>query len=322
MESTILKGTGATISRLSLGTMTFGAQADEATSLRMVDIALDGGINFFDTADAYGKGRSEEILGKALGNRRDRVVLASKVCNPMGPDARDGGLHRWHVIRGVEASLRRLQTDCLDICYLHRPDRSTPMEETLAAMDTLVQQGKVIYVGMSNYAAWQVCRAQWLCQVHHWTAPVVVQLPYNLITRGMDEECAEFTQTMKVGVAAYNPLAAGLLTGKHARQTEPAKGTRFAMNKDYYGRFWHESNFNALEELSRIAADAGRSLTELALQFLLSRAVVDSVIIGASRPEHLEQNLAASAGRLGEATLDACDAVWQRLRGDHFRYNR
>ncbi len=322
MERIILKGTGATVSRLCLGTMTFGAQADEATSLRMVDAALDGGINFFDTADAYGKGRSEEILGKALLGRRDRVVLASKVCNPMGPDARDGGLHRWHVIRGVEASLKRLQTDCLDICYLHRPDRNTPMEETLAAMDTLVQQGKVIYVGMSNYAAWQVCRAQWLCQLHHWASPVVVQLPYNLITRAVDEECAEFTQSMQVGVAAYNPLAGGLLTGKHAREGSPAKGTRFAMNKDYYGRFWHESNFNALEELGRIAADAGRSLTQLALQFLLSRNVVDTVIVGASRLEHLEQNIAAAEGRLDEATLAACDAVWQQLRGDHFRYNR
>ena len=322
METTTLRGTGTTVSRLSLGTMTFGAQADEAVSLRMVDTALDGGINFFDTADAYGKGRSEEILGKALRGRRDDVVLASKVFNAMGPDPKEGGLHRWHVIRGVEASLRRLQTDCLDICYLHRPDRKTPLEETLAAMDTLVQQGKVIYVGMSNYAAWQVCRAQWLCQLRRWSPPVVVQLPYNLITRGVDEECAEFTDQMQISVTAYNPLAGGLLTGKHTRQANPAKGTRFAINKNYYERFWHNSNFAALEELSRIADDAGRNLTELALQFLLSRDLVDSVIIGASRLEHLEQNLQAAEGRLDEATLDACDDVWQRLRGDHFRYNR
>lgn len=322
METTILKGTGATVSRISLGTMTFGAQADEATSQRMVDTAIDGGVNFFDTADAYGKGRSEEILGKALKGRRDSVVLASKVCNPLGPNPRDGGLHRWHVIRGVEASLQRLQTDCLDICYLHRPDRDTPLQETLAAMDTLVQQGKVIYVGMSNYAAWQVCRGQWLSQVNHWAAPVVLQIPYNLIARSIDEECAEFTQAMQVGVTAYNPLAAGLLTGKHTRQSTPAKGTRFDTNKNYKERFWHDSNFDAVEQLSAIAADAGVSLTELALQFLLSRRVVDSVIIGASRLEHLEQNLQAAEGRLDQGVLDACDTVWQQLRGDHFGYNR
>jgi aryl-alcohol dehydrogenase-like predicted oxidoreductase len=321
IEHTTLTGTGATVSRLSLGTMTFGAQADEATSLRMVNTAIDGGINFFDTADAYGKGRSEEILGKALQGKRNRVVLASKVCSPMGPDARDGGLHRWHIIQGVEASLRRLQTDCLDIFYLHKPDRNTPMEETLAAMDTLVQQGKVIYVGMSNYSAWQVCRAQWLSQDHHWSPPVVLQLPYNLITRVVDEECAEFTATMQVGVTAYNPLAGGLLTGKHSKG-DPAKGTRFALNENYYGRFWHDSNFAALEELSRIAEGVGLDLTELALQFLLSRNVVDSVIVGASKVEHLELNLKAAEGRLDQTTLDACDGVWQQLRGDHFAYNR
>jgi len=322
MERTILKGTGTTVSRLSLGTMTFGAQADEATSLRMVDVALDGGINFFDTADAYGKGRSEEIVGKALKGRRDGVVLASKVCNSMGPAPKEAGLSRWHIIHGVEDSLRRLQTDCLDICYLHKPDRNTPMEETLAAMDTLVQQGKVIYVGMSNFAAWKVCRAKWLCELHRWAPPVVVQVPYNLIARGLDDECVEFTQDMQVGVAVYNPLAGGFLTGKHQSQTDPAKGTRFALNKDYYGRFWHDSNFAALEELTRIATDAGRSLTELALQFLLSRNVVDSVIIGASKLQHLEQNLQAADGRLDEDTLSACDAVWQQLRGDHFSYVR
>lgn len=322
METTILKGTGATVSRISLGTMTFGAQADEATSLRMVDTAIDGGVNFFDTADAYGKGRSEEILGKALKGRRDSVMLASKVCNPLGPNPRDGGLHRWHVIRGVEASLKRLQTDCLDICYLHRPDRDTPLEETLAAMDTLVQQGKVIYVGMSNYAAWQVCRGQWLAESHHWAAPVVLQVPYNLIARSLDEECVEFTQEMQVGVAAYNPLAAGLLTGKHTRESAPAKGTRFATNKNYKERFWHDSHFDAVEQLSGIAADAGLSLTQLALQFLLSRRVVDSVIIGASRLEHLEQNLQAAEGRLEPSVLEACDGVWRQLRGDHFGYNR
>jgi aryl-alcohol dehydrogenase (NADP+) len=322
METIVLKGTGATVSRVSLGTMTFGAQADEAASLRMVDMALDAGINFIDTADTYVKGVSEQIVGKALRGRRDRVVLASKVFNSMGDTPKEGGLHRWHIIRGVEASLQRLQTDCLDICYMHRPDRNTPIEESLAAFDTLVQQGKVVYVGMSNHAAWQVCEAKWKSELNRWAPPVVVQLPYNLITRGIDEECLEFTQKLKVGVTVYNPLAAGLLTGKHKRDSGPVAGTRFDINDDYYGRFWHDVNFEAAETLAGIAADAGLTSIELALRWLMSQAAVDSVILGVSKVEHLEDNLAAADGRVDSDVMARCDEVWRSLRGPHFKYNR
>jgi len=303
--------------------MTFGQQADEATARRMIDTALDAGVNFVDEADIYVKGVSEEIVGKALKGKRHSVVLASKICNFVGEDPeRDSGLHRWHVIKGVEASLKRLRTDCLDICYLHRPDYNTPTEETLAAFDTLVQQGKVIYVGMSNHAAWQVCEALWKCDVKRWAPPVVLQVPYNLITRGIDEECVAFSEKMNLGLTVYNPLAAGLLTGKHSRDQGPEKGTRFDINQEYFGRFWHDSNFAAVEELKKIAAEAGKSMTELALQWLTSQEHVDSIILGASKIEHLEENLKAAEGRLDEETLKACDAVWQQIRGDHFRYNR
>jgi len=303
--------------------MTFGEQADEATAVRMVDMAMDVGVNFVDVADVYVGGMSEEILGRALKGKRHRIVLASKVRNFVGEDERkDAGLHRWHVIKGVEASLKRLGTDCLDICYLHRPDPNTPIEETLAAFDTLVQQGKVMYVGMSNHAAWQVCEALWKSASHRLSPPVVMQVPYNLITRGIDEECVAFSKKMNLGLVVYNPLAGGLLTGKHSPAGGPVEGTRFEINPDYYRRYWHTVNFEAVEELRGIAADADRSLTQLALQWLVAQSHVDSVILGASKIEHLKENLAAAEGNLDEATLKACDEVWNKIRGVHFRYNR
>jgi len=323
MEYQTLRGTGAAVSRICLGTMTFGDQADEESAIRMTEAAIDAGVNFIDTADVYVKGMSEQILGKALKGKRNRIILASKVAGLAGDDPRrDSGLHRWHVIRGVEASLKRLQTDCLDICYLHHPDLNTPIEETMAAFDTLVQQGKVMYVGMSNHAAWQMCEARWKCDVRGWSPPVVMQVPYNLITRGIEEECVAFSKAMNIGMAVYNPVAAGMLIGKHDREREPAAGTRFDYSDNYRDRFWHDVNFAAVDELARIAADAGLSLVELALQWLVTQDHVDSVILGASRIEHLEQNIEAAEGRLSEDTLAACDDVWAKLRGPHFRYNR
>ena len=323
MEYQTLRGTGITVSRVSLGTMTFGAQVDEATSIRMVHMAIDAGVNFIDTADVYVRGVSEEIVGKALQGKRDRVVLASKVCNFIGEDRiKDSGLHRWHVIRGVEASLKRLGTDCLDICYLHRPDRNTPIEETLSALNTLVQQGKVVYVGMSNYAAWQICEALWKSSANRWPSPVVTQVPYNLLTRGIEQELVPFSKAMDIGIAVYNPLAGGLLTGKHSEREAPEEGTRFALNKDYYGRYWLDSNLSAVQELTGIAQGAGLSLTQLAFRWLLSQEHVDSIIVGISKIEHLEENLRSADGKLDEDTLKACDEVWGKLRGDYFRYNR
>jgi aryl-alcohol dehydrogenase-like predicted oxidoreductase len=323
MEYRTLTGTGLTVSRVSLGTMTFGAQTGEAMAMRMVDMAIDAGVNFVDEADIYVRGVSEEIVGRALRGKRDKVVLASKVCNFVGEDRiKDSGLHRWHVIRGVEASLKRLGTECLDICYLHRPDGRTPIEETLAAFDTLIQQGKVNYVGMSNFAAWQICEALWKSNVHRWSPPVVTQVPYNILTRSIEQELVPFANKMDIGITVYNPLAAGLLTGKHSRSQGPLEGTRFAMNKEYLARYWLDANLEAVETLREIAAAAGKSMTELAFQWLLSQPHVDSIIVGASKIEHLGENLQAADGRLDQATLEACDEIWNKLRGDHFRYNR
>ena len=323
MEYRTLTGTGATVSRVCLGTMTFGQQVDEPTSARMIDVALDAGVNFIDTADMYVGGVSEEFVGRALKGKRDGVLLASKVANDVGPDPRlDGGLHRRHVVKGVEDSLRRLQTDYLDVYYLHRPDYNTPLEETLAAFDQLVRQGKVNLVGMSNYASWQVCQARWKCDVNRWGSPVVTQVPYSLITRGIEDEYVAFVKDMGIGVTVYNPLGAGMLTGKHRRESGPAEGSRLSFSDDYRGRFWHDANFAAVDQLAAVASDAGLTMVELALRWLASQDHVDCVIVGASRMAHLEANLAAIDGGLDDATLEACDDVWQTLRGPHFRYNR
>ncbi|MBM3190408.1 MAG: aldo/keto reductase, partial [Chloroflexi bacterium] len=212
MEYRALTGTGITVSRASLGTMTFGRESDEATAIRMTHMALEAGVNWVDTADVYAGGRSEEIVGRALQGKRDDIVLASKVASLAGKNPlRDQGLHRWHILRGVEQSLKRLQTDRLDILYMHKPDPQTPIEESLAAFDALVQQGKVMYVGMSNFASWQLCEALLKARMHGWASPVVTQVPYNLITRSIDDECVPFCRQFGMAITAYNPLAAGLL---------------------------------------------------------------------------------------------------------------
>lgn len=323
MEYRTLTGTGITVSRASLGTMTFGRESDEATAIRMTHMALEAGVNWVDTADVYAGGRSEEIVGRALQGKRDDIVLASKVASLAGKNPlRDQGLHRWHILRGVEQSLKRLQTDRLDILYMHKPDPQTPIEESLAAFDALVQQGKVMYVGMSNFASWQLCEALLKARMHGWASPVVTQVPYNLITRSIDDECVPFCRQFGMAITAYNPLAAGLLTGKYDRAAGPTVGTRFAENAMYRGRYYTEGNLDAVERLQAIARQAGLTLIELSLRWLTTQPFVDSVILGARTPEHLESNLKALEGRLSEDTLAACDGVWESIRGAHFRYIR
>jgi aryl-alcohol dehydrogenase-like predicted oxidoreductase len=323
MEYRTLTGTGATVSRVCLGTMTFGSQVDEADSIRMVHRALDAGVNFIDTADVYNQGLSETITGKALKGKRDEVVLASKVGNPVGPhELKDLGLTRWHIIHGVEASLKRLQTECLDIYYLHRPDYNTPLEESLAAFDQLVRQGKVMYVGISNYASWQICHALSLCDQNRFPPPVVTQVPYNLLTRGIEQELLPLCREFGIGVTVYNPLAAGLLTGKHDFTGPPTQGTRFQLDPQYFDRYWTDSHFEGATKLMEIAEQAGVKPTALAFQWLAGQEIVDAILVGASRMEHLEENLFAWQGTLDEDTLEACDRVWERIRGDSFRYNR
>jgi 1-deoxyxylulose-5-phosphate synthase len=323
MEYHTLRHTDLKVSRASFGTMPFGAQADQATSTRMVEQCLEAGINFFDTANMYNLGRAETVLGKALGTRRSEVILASKVRHRMGDSPDDAGLSRAAIQKALEASLKRLGTDYLDLYYLHWPDDDTPIEETLEAMDEAVRSGKVRYPAISNYAAWQVAEIFSIAGKQGYRPPYVSQPMYNLLARGIEEEYLPFARRFGVSLVVYNPLAGGLLTGKHSREKGPIAGTRFDSNLLYLGRYWHEDYFAAVEQLRATAAGAGKTLVELALEWLLGQEQVDSVILGASRPEQLAENLkACENGRLDAATRARCDEVWKRLRGITPKYNR
>jgi aryl-alcohol dehydrogenase-like predicted oxidoreductase len=323
MEFRTLPRTGLKVSRLSFGTMTFGAQTDEAAAHRIIDCCLDAGINFIDTANVYNRGAAETIVGRTLKGRRDKVILTTKVRGKMGDAADETGLSRAAIRKAIDSSLTRLGTDYVDLYYLHQPDYDTPIEETLETMEELVQAGKVRFPAVSNYAAWQVEEILWICEKRGYHPYFISQPMYNLIARGIEDEYLPFCQRFGVAVVPYNPLAGGLLTGKHSRATGPAAGTRFDGNKMYQDRYWLADDFAAVEELRAIAAEAGKTLVELAFQWLLSQPAVDSIILGASRLEQLQENLKAADGpRLDQSVLDRCDAVWKRLRGITPKYNR
>lgn len=322
MEPHRLKGTDLKVSRLCFGTMTFGKPVDNATAYGMVSRCMDQGIDFFDTANAYQAGVSESYLGEALKGRRNKVVLASKVYGKMGPEADQHGLSRAAIRRAIEDSLRRLQTDYLDIYYLHQPDYEVPIDETLAAMEELVSSGKVRWVGTSNFASWQVCEMLNLASLRGYKPAPVAQQMYNLLARGLNEEFVPFARRHDVSIVAYNPLAGGLLTGKHSA-SKIIPGTRFDANRMYQDRYWHPQNFEAVAALAEIARKAGRSLISLAFGWLLQQPEVDCVIIGASRPEQLNENLAAcEEAPIAPELLRECDDVWRRLRGPFPAYNR
>jgi 1-deoxyxylulose-5-phosphate synthase len=320
VERRILNGTSLEVSRACLGTMTFGAQAGPAESARMLDMALEAGIDFLDTANVYAGGESERLLGEMLGARRKSLVLASKV--GMKTPSEPGGLAGAAVMAAAENSLSRLRTDYLDIYYLHTPDYSVCIEETLEAADRLVQQGKVRHVATSNYASWQLCRLLWTAAERKLASPRVAQPMYNLLARRIEDEFLPACRELGVGTVAYNPLAGGLLTGKQKLEA-PLPGSRFDGNKIYTDRYWNEAAFQAVGRLGELAAGAGRSLASLALNWLLRHSAVDSIILGASRPEQLAENLAAMGdGPLSAEMLTGCDEVWAELRGPAPKYNR
>lgn len=322
MDTITLKGTDLKVSRICFGTMTFGGQTDEATAGRMVDRCLDEGINFFDTANAYTGGKSEEICGRVLRGRRDRVVLASKVANKVGEGTDMKGLSRAAIMRAIDDSLRRLGTDYLDIYYLHLPDYEVPIDESLQAMDDLVKQGKVRYVASSNYSGWQVVEMLWIAEKRGLARASITQPMYNLIARGIEQEYLPMCKHFGISTVVYNPLAGGLLTGKQQSHA-PLAGSRFDQNKMYLDRYWHDADFAAVEELKQIASKAGRSLVSLALNWIYRHTAADCIILGASRLDHLDENLKVLGdGPLDQATLDGCDQVWLKLRGPTPKYNR
>jgi len=319
METVALKQTELKVSRICFGTMTFGAQVNEAAAIRMVEKAIELGVNFFDTANVYNAGASEAIVGKALTGRRNKVVLASKVRGKM-PECE--GLSRDAIMQAVEASLRRLKTDYLDLYYLHQPDYAVPIDESLEAMERLVQAGKVRYPATSNFCGWQVVQQQWIANEKGYKPAVITQPMYNLLARGIEQEYLPMCKEFGISTVVYNPIAGGLLTGKQPR-TEPLAGTRFDNNQMYLDRYWHPAYFDAVDELQSAAQAAGRSLISVALNWLLKHTQTTCVILGASKLEHLESNIkVCSEGKLDEATLTAIDAVWAKLRGVTPKYNR
>ncbi len=322
MDLITLSKTGLKVSRLCFGAMTFGEQTDEATSIRMVEHCLDGGINFFDTANVYAAGASETILGRALKGRRHRVILESKVSNKVGDAPDQKGLSRPAIRRAIDESLKRLDTDYLDLYYMHLPDYSTPIEESLGAMNELVKEGKVRHVAHSNYAAWQVVDMHWISSKNGCPPPVVSQPMYNLLARGIEQEFLPMSKEFGVASVVFNPLAGGLLTGKHSAQ-QPVAGSRFDNNKMYLDRYWHAEQLSAVDAVRGISQKSGRSMISLALCWLLHHTSVECVILGASKLEQLDQNLKiANEGPLDPQTLTALDQVWQRLRGVTPKYNR
>lgn len=299
-----------------MGTMTFGGTVSEDQSVRIVDQCLDSGINFFDTANVYNKGQAETALGKALRGRRHQIVLATKVGLRMGDEPEDAGLSRGAIRKAIHESLTRLATDYVDLYYLHRPDPGTRIDETLAVMDELVREGKVRYPAISNYAAWQALEMLWKSENRGYAPPTVSQPMYNVLARGIEHEYLPFCRQYGIGVVPYNPLAGGLLTGKHHFEAGPAPGTRFDGNRMYQERYWHREYFDAITKLGAVAGKAGLSLLELAFRWLLSQPVVDSVILGASNIDQLEQNLAVCRQpALDAEILHECDSVWTALRG-------
>jgi aryl-alcohol dehydrogenase-like predicted oxidoreductase len=322
VEFRTLKQTDLEVSRLCFGSMTFGLPVAQAEATAMFDVCLQSGINFFDTANIYQLGQAEEMLGHAMKGRRGQVILSSKVRADMGEGDDEKGLSKRAILRAIEDSLRRLQTDYLDIYFLHQPDYSVPVEESLEAMEQLVRQGKVRFGGTSNYSSWQVGQILSIGVNKGFTPAATAQLMYNLLARGIEQEFVPMARELAVSIIAYNPLAAGLLTGKHRQSTIP-QGGRFDGNSMYQDRYWHTRTFQSVEKLKTMAEESGRSLISMAFAWLLHHTIVDCVVLGASNLEQLQQNLlVCDDGPLPDEIVQGCDQIWNELRGPVPSYNR
>lgn len=325
MQTKRLGRTGLKVTEICLGTMTFGNQADEATSFAIMDAADQAGVRFFDTADAYPlggdpdvRGRTEEILGRWLRERgaRERIVVATKCRNAMGPGPNDEGLSRKHILAACDASLRRLGTSYIDLYQVHSPDPETPIEETLSALDDLVRAGKVRYIGCSNYPAWRLAEALWASEKLGLARFDCDQPRYNLLFRMIEDEILPLCRAHGVGVIAYNPLAAGMLTGRYQKGQAVQAGTRFALKNSgelYRQRYWNDAMMDATQRLGDFMRMRGKSLTHAALAWVLAQPGVTSAILGASRPEQLEDSLRGVDMTLDAEELAACDGVWYEL---------
>ncbi len=295
MEYRSLGLAGARVSAIGLGGNTFGRYADAARTEAIVKTALDLGVNHIDTAESYSNGVSEEYLGRALKGRRGEATLATKTGALGEPEGR---LSRQRIVARLDASLRRLGTDYVDLYYLHFPDPSTPIEESLRALDDSVRAGKVLYPAISNHAAWAVADALGITTRAGYAAPVVTQNPYSLLDRRVEGELVPACLHFGVGMIPYSPLAGGFLTGKYRRGEEPPPGVRGHANERWQQTWLQDANFTSLDRLSAFASERGRTVAELAIAWLVAQPVVSSVIIGATSPDQVERNVRAADWRL------------------------
>jgi aryl-alcohol dehydrogenase-like predicted oxidoreductase len=308
MEQKNLGRSGLQVSAVGLGCNNFGWRCDQKQTVAVVDKALELGVTLFDTADIYGGGLSEEFLGKALGDRRKDVVVATKFAGPMSGSPRSRDTSRRHVLEAAEASLKRLGTDWIDLYQIHFPDALTPIGETLHALDDLVRQGKVRYVGCSNFAAWQVVEAQWITRTEHLSPLISAQNEYSLLERRIERELVTACTEYGLGILPYFPLASGFLTGKYRPDQPPPEGTRLGIGR-MGERVLTEQNFNLLLQLEGFATTRGHSMLDLAIGWLVSQQHVASVIAGATKPEQVEQNVRAAEWRLTAGEVNELDAA-------------
>jgi aryl-alcohol dehydrogenase-like predicted oxidoreductase len=300
---------GLKVSEICIGTMTFGNGADQAEASRMVGAALDAGVTFFDTANSYVGGVSEAMLGNALKGRRDDAVIASKFFNPMGGGPNDSGMSRLHIKQQVEASLKRLQTDYIDVYYIHHVDHQTPLEEMLRALDDLVRQGKVLYTGCSNYEAWRLMEALWISDSKGWARFDCYQPQYSLVVRDIDEEIVPACEAKGLGVVAWSPLASGYLAGKYTPGSLKVQGTRSAEGWGFQNRFFSPNHAEILQTLLDTARELERSPAQIALRWVMDQPFMTSAIVGARNAEQLKETLAAGGWRLPDEARARLDKV-------------
>lgn len=313
MEYRSLGNSGLKVSLVGIGCNNFGNRCDQQQTAKIVHCALDQGINFFDTADMYGGGLSEEFLGLAIGDRaREDVIIASKFGNSMGKGGLKRGASRRYIMNAVDDSLRRLGTDYIDLYQQHIPDSETSIEETLRALDDLVRSGKVRYIGHSNFSGWQVSDAHWTAKHHGLNQFVTAQNLYSLLDRRIENEVLPACEKYGVGMLPFFPLASGLLTGKYKRGTPPQDGTRLAAMGDRAAAAMSDTNFDKVEALTEYAQQAGYSLLQLAMSWLASKPVISSVIAGATSEEQVISNAQGIAWKLSEDEMNDVNELTRR----------
>ena len=312
MEYRNLGRSGLQVSAVGLGCNNFGMRIDLEQTKLVVQKALDCGITLFDTADIYGGSKSEEYLGLALAGHRRDAIIATKFAGPMGEGPLWSGASRRYIFEAVDASLRRLNTDYIDLYQIHFPDVKTPIEETMRALDDVVRAGKVRYIGCSNFSGWQVVEAQWIANERHLTPFASAQNQYNLLDRRVERELAPACEKYGLGILPYFPLSSGFLTGKYRKGEKPAEGTRLAAWGARGNSMLSDANFAVLDKLEDFARAHSHSMIDLAIGWLASKPFVPSVIAGATKPEQIEQNVAAGAWKLTREEMAEVDAITKR----------